>query len=642
MKKYLDWFPVRFRELSHPAKLSLLVSALLVGAILMILTASHSKENALSTTNAQQVVSPTYYCGGSCPTNTPTTIPTGQCVQPSQILCPNGQMQVSATPPLCYKVICISETPTPTPATGGTPCAYRWPPGGGPEELYCPAGYTCDGQAAPNAPYGMCQPNGTGTETPTPTPALPVSIAPPPVTPPPGSPLDQLIQLIQQLIQQIQQLIQQLLGGGGNQTPAPTGMPTPTTIPVSSPPSTGAPTGAQGKGVVVDYSGLPLSVTADWSGTNSTSVQSGTSVSLTNFTIASSHPNQVIYLALVSKGATDLGNVSCVRAGDKFVQLQKSNSNGDTVYILYRGHDNLSVLPGSNSIDCSWDNSANVNLGASAFYNVDNTIAEFYHKTAPADTSSFPSVITSSTPGDLIFGWGGVGEDIPVAPANYISAYLLHGAQSVDLTSFTVGPGANEAMFVGITSPGPLNATVTWDGQALSLLDTYPVPGGMVGCNGNGPGCPTQAQLYWYFLTAPHPGNKVLNVTWTNTTSYYGEPIVDIGAVSFSGVNQATPFSSITHSSGDDGGGANPVDSITIPTAPGDETVALWGSIYAEGCSWNQTPNWPVDGHGINSLSSRAGGTSGNNTHSLHHGGPQCGIPGGGIWGMSGFNIKAQ
>jgi hypothetical protein len=394
---------------------------------------------------------------------------------------------------------------------------------------------------------------------------------------------------------------------------------------------------------VVDYSSVPLSVTADWSGTNVNSVQSGTSVSLTNFTIAGSHPNQVVYLALVSKGATDLANVRCRRGGDPNHKLvQKSDWNGDTVYIFYRGHGNLSVLPGSDPITCSWDNTATVDLGAAAFYNVDHSAAEFESKAAPADTSSFPSVRASRSPGNRIFGWGAVGVDIPVAPANYISAYLSWGAQSVDLTSFVVGSGANEAMFVGITSPGPLDATVKWDDQALSLLDAYPVPGGFVGCNGNG--CTTQGHLYWYFLAAPHPGNRVLNVSWTNTTSHWGAPIVAIGAISFSGVNQTTPVSSITHSSGLDDGVDSPVNSITIPTAPGDFTVALWGSVHMEGCKWNQTPNWPTDGHGINSLSSRAAGTSTSNTHSLIHAGSACGtpVPSGGYWGMSGFNIKAQ
>jgi hypothetical protein len=219
--KYLYRLTAWFRRLSQPARLSLLVSVLLVCSVLIIINASHSKENSPYATNAQQIItiSPTYYCGGSCPTNTPTISPTGQCVQPSQILCPNGQMVVSATPPLCYKVICISGTPTPTPATGGIPCTYRWPPGGGPEELYCPAGYTCDGKAAPNAPYGMCQPNGTPTDTPTPTVTLPVSTTPSPGSPTPSNPLDQLQQLLQQLIQQIQDLINKLLGGGASPTP---------------------------------------------------------------------------------------------------------------------------------------------------------------------------------------------------------------------------------------------------------------------------------------------------------------------------------------------------------------------------------------------------------------------------------------
>jgi hypothetical protein len=573
--KYLHKLTARYKQLSHPARLSLVVSVLLVGTILLSISASHGKENPLLATNAQQYGSPTWYCEGSCPTGSPTPTYEGQ-------------------------------YPSPT-LFSGTPAATLTP---GAPSISTPVSQVPGGQS--------------------------------PANPAPGTPLDQLIQLIQQIIQQLQQLIQQLLGGSSSPTPspAPTAPPTTTGIPTSNPTLTAVPS----RGVVVDYSGLPLSVTADWSGTNVNSVQSGTSVSLTNFTIVGSHPNQVVYLALVSKGATDLGNVRCVRGGAPHVLVQKSDWNGDTVYILYRGHGNLSVLPGSDPIDCSWDNRATVNLGAVAFYNVDNSAAEFYSKAASADTSSFPSVVASSTPGNLIFGWGAVGVDIPVAPANYISAYLLHGAQSVDLTSFVVGSGANEAMFVGITSPGPLNATVTWDGQALSLLDTFPIPNALVGCDSSGSGCPTQAHLYWYFMAAPHPGNRVLHVSWTNTTSHWGEPIVDIGAISFSGVNQTTPVSSITHSSGLDDGVDSPVDSITIPTAAGDETVALWGSINMEACKWNQTPNWPTDGHGIGSLSSRAAGAPTSNTHSLIHAGSACGIgvPSGGYWGMSGFNIKAQ
>ena len=341
--KYLRWLRAWLRQLSHPAQLSFLVSTLLI-----IITASHGKENSLLATNAQQYVSPTWYCGGSCPSGSPT--------------------------PTYFGGVCPSPSATPSAGPSGTMPTV---PGGG----------------------------GNG-----------------------GTPLDQLIQLIQQLILQLQQLIQQLLGGTSSPTPspAPTALPSTTGIPTSNPTLTAVPSG----GVAVDYSGVPLSVTADGSGTNSNSVQSGTRVSLTNFTIAGSHPNQVVYLALVSKGATDLGNVRCVRSGDQYRLLQKSDWNGDTIYILYRGHGNLSVLPGNDLIDCSWDNRANVNLGAAAFYNVDNSAAEFYSKATAADTSSFPSVRASSSPGNLIFGWGAVGVDIPVAPptTSTLTCYGEHRA----------------------------------------------------------------------------------------------------------------------------------------------------------------------------------------------------------------------
>jgi hypothetical protein len=239
--------------------------------------------------------------------------------------------------------------------------------------------------------------------------------------------------------------------------------------------------------------------------------------------------------------------------------------------------------------------------------------------------------------------WGAVVVDIPVAPTNYINYHLLMGNE-VNLDSFVVGSGPNEALFVGITSPGALRGLhVIWGDQSLTQLDAFPIPNAVVGCAHNSH-CSEipHAHIYWYYLLNPQPGNHRLNVSWASDTTGWGEPLVDVGAVSFSGVDLADPVSSISHSYGLDVV-ADSVDSLTVPTRPGDETLALWGSIYVDACNWNQIPIVPGDGHGIGYEASRADSTSYANTHSIVHGAWSCDpilFPVG-YWGMAGFNIRA-
>jgi hypothetical protein len=475
--------------------------------------------------------------------------------------------------------------------------------------------------------------------------------------------------------------------------------------------------------VGADYSGASIAVTANWSGTNQNTVATGTSVSLTSFTVGSG-PNEALYVALTSQ-ATTLTSPSCVRNTTEVLNLQATYtwnaSNNDSIYIFYLGHGSGFVQAGTQTISCSWSNSATVAIGAASFYNVDTYRAQYLPSIVTAGTISsspqigIPSATSNATLAVMMRGtassvlfdsrgpvsppaqevwaynttdsnnsvatqaagatsvthqwdltgsapWAAVGIDIPAAQSNFIDVFVggvprgVSGARSVDLSTFIVGSGSSEAMFVAVTSPGALaDLAVTWDAggvspQSMSQVDVYSIPGGSVPyCAAFGgdtcitSGSPTQAHLYWYSLIAPHSGNHVLNVSWTNDLSGSAEPLVDVGAISFSGVDQSVPALQLTHSAGYDSA-VNSHDSITINTAVGDETVALWGSIHGDACDWNQTANWPHSGHGIASDSSRAAGTGTSNTHSLVHYSTSCysETPSVGYWGMSGFDIAAS
>src|ERR1700730_12873965 len=60
---------------------------------------------------------------------------------------------------------------------------------------------------------------------------------------------------------------------------------------------------ATGAEVLKDDSIVTISATADWSGTNVASVDAGTSVSLTSFTVGSGS-NEALYIALTSQATT--------------------------------------------------------------------------------------------------------------------------------------------------------------------------------------------------------------------------------------------------------------------------------------------------------------------------------------------------
>jgi hypothetical protein len=76
VRNYFRTLQTQFKNLPRPAQLSILVSALLIIAIIVSISNSRlAQEKTLSFTNAQQVVTPTWYCEGSCPTGSPTQPP---------------------------------------------------------------------------------------------------------------------------------------------------------------------------------------------------------------------------------------------------------------------------------------------------------------------------------------------------------------------------------------------------------------------------------------------------------------------------------------------------------------------------------------------------------------------------------------
>ena len=389
--------------------------------------------------------------------------------------------------------------------------------------------------------------------------------------------------------------------------------------------------------------------------------------------------------------------------GIKFTQVHSVPGSSDTLYVGTFGHGDNLVIPGKQTLYCGWGNTAMVAVGAASFLGVHTWMAQYNPTvTFNSGTSTQPyvdvptgpshmsmafmmhatSVATSLTAESQTLQWavhGGlnaamttasgsgasvkhqftlgsssswvaVGVDLANQPFNLeqrwmgppsaTSTQAPTGVQSASLTHFVVGTGADEYLTVGITSPGSLTGLkVTWDGQSLSQIDAFAIPGDSVpvcahvtwqtngGSSCGTSGSPTQPYLYWYGLSAPHPGNKTLSVTWTNDISGSLEPLVDVMALSFSEVDPSLPYQHISHANGVLSGKAGPVSLGISSDAATDMTLALLGngggSIW---CDPTRTMNAPSVGHGIDFASTRAPGAQGGGTvtHTWTHGtGPE-------------------
>jgi hypothetical protein len=108
----------------------------------------------------------------------------------------------------------------------------------------------------------------------------------------------------------------------------------------------------------------------------------------------------------------------------------------------------------------------------------------------------------------------------------------------------------------------------------MSLVDSFPNSDATLSdcivCDADGWSCDEygpqeldiRASLSWYYLVAPHKGPNRLSVSWSNDFSGTPEPLVDVGAISFSGVDQTTPFLTLIQTYGADltGTGSEQID----------------------------------------------------------------------------------
>lgn len=132
----------------------------------------------------------------------------------------------------------------------------------------------------------------------------------------------------------------------------------------------------------------------------------------------------------------------------------------------------------------------------------------------------------------------------------------------VTFNNLTIGAGLTNSALLAIVITGnvgsaPTGLACTWNGVSMNLITSTTV-------------ADTTAGLYisLFGLNNPASGNQALAVSWGGGTFAYS-----INAMSFSGVDQGTPFSNGITATGTAG---NP--SITITSAVGDYTLAAFGT----------------------------------------------------------------
>jgi uncharacterized repeat protein (TIGR01451 family) len=154
----------------------------------------------------------------------------------------------------------------------------------------------------------------------------------------------------------------------------------------------------------------------------------------------------------------------------------------------------------------------------------------------------------------------------------------------------TVGSGQNRVLIVG-TSNRDGNKTVTSVTYGVSSLTR-------IGYQ-NGPGNTARMEL-WYLL-APASGTADIVVTWN------GSNAVAAGAVSFTGVDQATPLGAFASAQGNTSSA-----SVAVSSATGDvviDTIAATGDAVSLTAGGSQTVQWNV-GSGTAGGDVRAAGST--------------------------------
>lgn len=186
--------------------------------------------------------------------------------------------------------------------------------------------------------------------------------------------------------------------------------------------------------------------------------------------------------------------------------------------------------------------------------------------------------------------------------------------------------GADRVLFVevGVGTAAPTTDTavvvsgVTYNGVAMTFI-------GRRHSNDSNTG---YAELW--VLVNPDTGANTVSVTFSSLDGT--DAVCEIGSVSFTGVDQVTPYDGYT-----DSVGTGTSTSITVTSKTGDMVL---GSVVAGGtlASPTQTSRWLAN---INTAS--AGGNGGQSTAP---GAPSVdvgyAIPGGDFWVMLGVNVRAS
>lgn len=162
---------------------------------------------------------------------------------------------------------------------------------------------------------------------------------------------------------------------------------------------------------------------------------------------------------------------------------------------------------------------------------------------------------------------------------------------TVDLTTLTVGSGANRVLLARLHLGGPTTArTVVWDpagtNQSLTLIAEI--------ANGSGP-----FTALWG-LVAPTSGNLVLRASWTTSRS------VVLGGIAWTGADQAGGATTFAHAATAIGTSTTP--SITVTSAAGNAVVdaSTDGDNYNSG---TQTVDY-IDNTSATAGGSRAAGAA--------------------------------
>lgn len=164
------------------------------------------------------------------------------------------------------------------------------------------------------------------------------------------------------------------------------------------------------------------------------------------------------------------------------------------------------------------------------------------------------------------------------------------GTQSVSISGFTVGTGANRAILVEIVSAGAFTTdtiTCTWNPGAAQSFPTTPVS------------ISTSEKTVVMGLVNPTSGTGSVTCSWNVT--FQADMYME--AISFTGVNQTTPFSAATSTTGTgtavsisvpvasandmavDVGHNTGNDSLTAPTQTAIWNLAYGGSSHGTGAS---------------------------------------------------------